>query len=237
MPSEHPLPAGLTTAIRVLLIDDEEMSRRGFSAALEEARDITVVGHARVGTDALALVLARRPHVVLLNLVTNCHWVATIQNVLAALPQPDTPRVIVVTGADTEDCLLPAVRAGVAGVLLRSLSVNELMYAVRQVAMGHSVLSPGATACLFTRLRPLADLKGRNITSLEVLSQREREVLAGLASGKSNQEIAAEIHLTVATVKSHVSNILTKLEVRDRLQAALLGQLASIWPDEVPARY
>ena len=218
--------------VRVLLADDEEMSRRGFAAALDETCGIAVVGFTRVGDEVHRLVLSCRPHVVLINAATASDWAGTVRDIVADLPLPETPKVIVVIGAEIEieDYLFQAVQAGATGVLLRSMSVEELSYAVRNVAMGHSVISPAATSFMLTRLRLVA---GRgagsgSIAAIDDLSRREREILAGLAVGKSNQEIATATHLSLATVKSHVSNILIKLGVRDRVQAALLGQSAGV---------
>jgi DNA-binding NarL/FixJ family response regulator len=219
------------TDIRVLLADDEEMSRRGFSAALEESYGITLIGSTSVGAELHHRVHSGRPDVVLLNSATDSDWVETVRDLQADLPEPETPKVIVVTGADTDDRLLQAIQAGAAGVLLRNVSVEELSYAVRHVAAGHSVISPAATSYMLARLRILVGGAGDDtpsIATIAVLSRREREILAGLASGRSNREIAIETQLTVATVKSHVSNILTKLDVRDRVQAALLGQRAGV---------
>lgn len=212
--------------IRVLLIDNEEMSRRGFAAALTEAPRITMVGYDRAGIAALAAVSIYRPDVVLFNAASCGDWVRAVGDILAAYPTPGGPRVIVVTRLESYDLLLPVVRAGVAGVLLRDLSAEDLVYAIRHVANGGCVLSPTVTSQLVTRLRSAESVLCFPTTSLDGLTRREREVLAGLADGKSNLEIAADTHLTVATVKSHVSSILIKLRVRDRVQAALVGQRA-----------
>lgn len=217
--------------IKVLLADDEEMTRRGFSAALDESIGITLVGSTGIDPELHRLIRSKRPDVVLLNSATDGNWIDMIRDILSDLPEPGTPKVIVVTGAETDERLLAAVHAGAAGVLLRTISVEELSYAVRHVAAGHSVISPAATSYLLARLRMLAGGGGndlRSISLVNALSRREREILAGLASGRSNREIALETHLSVATVKSHVSNILTKLDVRDRVQAALLGQRAGL---------
>jgi DNA-binding NarL/FixJ family response regulator len=231
MPEEHLRSSAVEGPdVRVLLADDEEMSRRGFAAALDETGGIAVVGLTRIGDDVHRLVLSCRPHVVLINAATASDWAGTVRDIVADLPLPETPKVIVVIGAEIEDYLFQAVQAGATGVLLRSMSGEELSYAVRNVAMGHSVISPAATSFMLTRLRLVAGRGGGSgsIAAIDDLSPREREILAGLAVGKSNQEIATATHLSLATVKSHVSNILIKLGVRDRVQAALLGQSAGV---------
>lgn len=230
MPGIESQPAAVrVTDVRVLLVDDEEMSRRGFSTALDESQGITLIGSTRVGDDLYRSVRSGRPDVVLLNSATDNDWIGAVRELLARSAQPEAPRVIVVTGAD--DRLLQAVQAGAAGVLLRNVSVGELGYAVRHVAAGHSVISPAATSYVLARLRVAADSASGDVAGMAaigVLSRRERQILAGLAAGRSNREIAFETRLTVATVKSHVSSILTKLDVRDRLQAALLAQRAGM---------
>lgn len=220
---ENPEPA-----VTVLLVDDEEISRRGFAAALQECDHIRLVGSTSVCPDIHRLVRTVRPDVVLINAATATAWQETVRHLVAA-PAPHAPPVVVVTRAGLEG-LLDAIQAGAAGVLLRDVSVDELEYAIRHVAAGHAVISPAATAHLMTRLRLLVrtDPGVQDLTAVRQLSRREREILAGLAAGRSNQEIARQMHLTVATVKSHVSKILTKLHVRDRVQAALLGQWAAL---------
>jgi DNA-binding NarL/FixJ family response regulator len=216
-----------TEDIRVLLIDDEEMSRRGLSTALDEAPGIAVVGHTTVGAEVLGAAHACRPHVIVLNTVTDGDWVGIIHSVMNGLPGPQRIRAIAVIDGGNEEQVFRAVYSGASGVLLRSMSAAELDYAVRQVAMGYSVVSPAVTSLRLVRLRALLASGGHGAVgaeALSALSAREREVLGALAAGKSNQEIAAERHLSLATVKSHVSSILAKLDVRDRVQAALIGQ-------------
>jgi DNA-binding NarL/FixJ family response regulator len=198
--------------------------------ALEESPGVTVVGSTTVGTELHRFARATGPDVVLLNAATHGNWIEAVRCLAGSVPHGKTPRVIVIAGADIED-LLQAVWAGAAGILLRNVSVEELGYAVRHVAAGHSVISPAVTSDMLARLRSLVSGLGREIPGLaavRALSRREREILAGLASGRSNAEIAYQTKLTVATVKSHVSRILTKLAVRDRVQAALLGQRAGV---------
>ena len=217
--------------VRVLLIDDEEMSRRGLSAALDEAPGITVVGNATVDAEVLTAVDTCRPDVVLLNTVTDGDWVGIVQSIKDGRPEARRTKAIVVIEGGNEEQIFRAIYSGASGVLLRSMSAAELDYAVRQVALGHAVVSPAATSSMLMRLRALAVGGSRGCAgdeAVNALSAREREILAALAAGKSNREIAAESHLSLATVKSHVSSILTKLDVRDRLQAALIGQSAGI---------
>ena len=219
------------TCIRVLVVDDEEMSRLGLTAALTGASGVTVVGHAPARKAEPASLLARRPHVVLLNTRTDGDWADLVRGMRASVPTSGRPGVIVVIDGHDEQRVLEAVYAGASGVLLRDMSAAELDYAVRQVAMGHAVLSAAVTSWMLARWQALAALGGHGLPdsrAISALSDREREILAALAVGKTNQEIAAETHLSLATVKSHVSSVLAKLDVRDRFQAALLGVSAGI---------
>jgi DNA-binding NarL/FixJ family response regulator len=213
--------------VRLILADDEEMSRRGLGAVLQDAGDIKIVGQGRIGEEVLQLVLVHQPDVLLLNAATDGDWVAMVREIEDELDDTSISRVIVVTEVASDEDLVLVIRAGAAGILQRrNLSADELLYAIRQVALGNCVLSPVVTASLIRRFRE-SGLQAPD-PALAGLSRREQDVLAGLAAGRSNLEIAVDIHLTVATVKSHVSSILTKLEVRDRVQAALLGQRAAL---------
>jgi DNA-binding NarL/FixJ family response regulator len=212
-------------SVRILLVDDEEMSRLGLSAALRAARGITVVGATQIDAELHGPIRARQPHVVLVNTSTTGDWRAAVRAIVRCPSPPCPARVVVVT--ETEEDAVAAVQDGASGVLLRTISAAELEYAVRHVAIGHGVVSPAATSWILRRLRGMGGSCGAAESgshAIAMLSSREREILAGLAAGKSNQEIAAHEHVSLATVKSHVSNILAKLGVRDRLQAALLGQ-------------
>ncbi len=226
--------------IRVLVVGDEELARLGFCAALAEAPGIGVVGHAPVSGAGPSSLREGRPDVVLLSTGTDGDWAGAVLAMRTGTPGRPGARVIVVVDGGDEDQVMQAVCAGASGVLLRNVSAAELDYAIRQVAQGYSVLSPAVTSWMLTRLRALATLAtlgrrgGPGNEALSGLSERERQILAALAVGKSNQEIAAEAHLSLATVKSHVSSVLAKLDVRDRLQAALFGVSAGIGSDACP---
>jgi DNA-binding NarL/FixJ family response regulator len=185
--------------VRVLLVDDEDLVRRGFRAALEDTPDI-VVAEARSAGEA-------REH--------QADVVLTAD--MAALDR----RNVIVLAASAEDALLHcAIAGGARGFLLRSTSCDELVNAVRAVAQGHAYICAEMTAHLVDRFRilpPIDQVRGR-------LSDRELEVLYCVARGRSNDEIARELFLTCATVKSHVSHILTKLGLPNRMHAALYAQ-------------
>ena len=211
--------------IEVLMIDNEDLVRRGFRQALGEAPDISVVAEARVGAEALRLARTVRPRIILVD--AGCSTPedgAEFVRVLASGSGPASAGIIVLTSLDREDYLVSALRAGASGFLLKNITQEELIYAVRSVADGHAFICPAMTR----RLVEGFDIVPRRAedpypAALTVLSGREREVLIGIAMGKSNQEIARELYLTAATVKTHVSHILGKLKLPNRLHAALLA--------------
>jgi DNA-binding NarL/FixJ family response regulator len=214
-----------------MLVDDEKMLRLGLRQMLPASEGFEVVADVRVGPTAEEQAARQTPDVVLLGI--GAHNERAALNLVGRLSGGSfrrPPRVVVLADTRTADrCLLRMVLLGVSGFLLRSVTEAELSYFVKQVARGHNVLQPVLVSKLFTRtreLRPVCGLERRcDIPDvLESLSPRERDILNGIARGQSNKEIAKEVHLTVATVKSHVSNILTKLGARDRLQAALISR-------------
>jgi len=197
--------------ITVLLVDDHELVRVGLRTFLELQPDMTVVGEAASGEQALALVAGVRPDIVLLDLVLpGMSGVETVRRLRLAHPEV---KVVVLTSFAGQDSVLPAVRAGVAGYLLKDVGPAELAEALRSVHAGGSPLHPRVAATVL-----------RQVTSdVDPLTPREREVLRLIARGLSNRLIARELVLSEKTVKTHVSAVLAKLGVADRTQAALLA--------------
>jgi DNA-binding NarL/FixJ family response regulator len=231
MPSQYEVgPARCGVAadapiIDVLLIDNEDLVRRGFRQALGEASDIAVVAEARVGAEALRLARVLRPRIVLVDAGSSApEGRADFVQALARSSGAASPRIIVLTSLDLDDYLVRTLKAGASGFLLKNISQDELIYAVRSVADGHAFICPAMTRRLVERFDILPrPAENSYPAALTVLSGRERQVLIGIAMGKSNQEIAVELYLTAATVKTHVSHILAKLQLPNRLQAALLA--------------
>lgn len=197
----------------VLLIDDEVLVRRGFRHALEEEADVVVVGEATRGADGLRLAQRHRPRVVLTSDVTE----------LVRLRTCAASGVIVLAVEGTDEQLHRTLTDGARGFLLKRASHEELVAAVRAVARGHAYLCAEITGRLLDRFEILPPLEEVD-RGLGLLSGREREVLVRMARGRSNDEIARELYLTCATVKSHVSHILAKLGQPNRMHAALLAQ-------------
>ena len=205
--------------IRVLLVDDQELVRSGFRLMLEVAEGIEVVGEAGDGREAVALARQLRPDVVLMDVRM------PVLDGIEATRQLNRggieSRVLVLTTFDLDEYVYAAVRAGASGFLLKDAGRDQLITGVRTVARGEALLAPAVTQRLIERFvrRPQPDAAGQ----LARLSARETDILRLLARGLSNAEIAEQLVLGEATVKSHVAHILHKLDVRDRVQAVVLA--------------
>ena len=206
--------------VRVLVVDDDPLVRGALSMMLDGADGIAVVGEAGDGDQVPALVDAHAPHVVLMDLrMPRVNGIVATQR-LRARPRP--PEVVVLTTFDTDENVLRALRAGASGFLLKDTPPPQIVEAVRRVAAGEPILSPGVTRRLMDRVTEEAGDADRARRSLRTLSPREHEVALELARGRSNAEIADGLGMTVATVKAHVSHVLTKLDLGNRTQIALL---------------
>ncbi|MFD9739540.1 response regulator [Umezawaea sp. NPDC059074] len=205
--------------IRVLVVDDQEMVREGFSALLGAQEDIEVVGSAGDGVAAVAEVRRLVPDVVLMDIRMPEMDGLAATRLLVADPHP--VKVLVLTTFDLDDYVYEALRAGASGFLLKHAPARELLDAVRVVARGDALLAPSITKRLiedFVKSQPGQGVRPRG---LEVLTERETEVLRLIAQGLSNVEIAGHLFLAEQTVKTHVSRVLMKLGLRDRAQAVI----------------
>jgi DNA-binding NarL/FixJ family response regulator len=200
--------------IRVLIADDHAVVRQGLRTFLELHDDIEVVGEAADGETALALVAALEPDVVLMDLVMP--GMGGVGAIEALRARGSAARVIVLTSFLDEDKVLPAVRAGAAGYLLKDVQPQELVAAIRTVHSGEALLAPAVATMLLEQLAAGDEPRER-----DELTPRERDVLAHLARGQANKVIARELGVSERTVKTHVSNILAKLGLTDRTQAAV----------------
>jgi DNA-binding NarL/FixJ family response regulator len=209
--------------IRVLLCDDQELVRAGFRLILDLEDDLEVVGEAADGKECVREVALLRPDVVLMDIrMPRMDGIeATRQLVAAGSPT----RVLVLTTFDLDEHVYDAMRAGASGFLLKDVPRDQLVFAVRAVARGDAFMAPALTRRLVERyVGAPAPLSTNGVpTALHALSERERQVFALLARGCSNAEIAGALVLGEATVKTHVGNILAKLELRDRVQAVVLA--------------
>lgn len=212
--------------IRVAVVDDQHLVRAGLRALLERAADITVVGEAGDGDSAVALVRAELPDVVLMDLRMPGTDGITATRRIAGDERLARVRVLVLTTFDTDEHIFEAIRAGAAGFLLKATGPDELRDAVRAVARGEAQLSSPVTR----RLMDAARAQPRPVRSpaLDRLTDREREVLSHVATGRSNDEVAAVLTISPATARTYVSRLLTKLDARDRAQLVVIAHRAGM---------
>lgn len=208
--------------IRVAIADDQQLIRAGFRSLLEAEPDIEIVGEAGSGTEAVALVTAMRPDVVLMDIRMpdgDGLW-ATEQ--IAQNPDLSETHIVIVTTFELDEYVGRAIRAGASGFLVKDTEPVELIRAVHVVAGGDALLSPGVTKRLLERISgQLRDAP--DTTQLNVITEREREVLALVGQGLTNDEIGRELFLSPLTAKTHVSRIMSKLAARDRVQLVVIA--------------
>ena len=202
--------------IRVLIADDQALVRAGFRVLIDSAADLEVVGEAADGREAIDLARSQRADVVLMDVRM------PVLDGLAATRElagdEGGPRIIILTTFDIDEYVFEALRAGASGFLLKDTEPDELLQAVRVVAGGEALLAPSVTRRLIEEFATRPDPHRTPPAALEVLTEREREVLALVARGLSNGEIATELYISPATAKTHVSRVMMKLGARDRAQ-------------------
>jgi DNA-binding NarL/FixJ family response regulator len=207
--------------IRLVVADDQALVREGFRALLETQADFEVVGEAGDGAEAVSLARAENPDVVLMDVrMPGMDGIEATRRITTA---PEAPRVLMLTTFDLDEYVYEAVKAGASGFLLKDVPRDELVGGVRTVARGDALLAPAITRRLLERFvrRPPP---GTGVPpALDGLSGRELEVLRLVAGGRSNAEIAADLFLSEATVKTHVGHVLQKLRLRDRVQAVVFA--------------
>ncbi|MBG6215380.1 MAG: response regulator transcription factor [Cryobacterium sp.] len=213
--------------IRVVIADDQQLIRAGFAALLESEADIAVVGQAGTGREAVDQVTRHRPDVVLMDIrMPNGDGLWATEQI-AGDPLNAATHIVIVTTFELDEYVAPAIRAGASGFLVKDTEPTELIRAVRVVAAGDGLLSPGVTRRLLERmavgLRVAADA-----SLLSSLTDREREVLALVGRGLTNAEIGARLFLSPLTAKTHVSRIMSKLAARDRVQLVIVADEAGL---------
>jgi DNA-binding NarL/FixJ family response regulator len=218
-----------TSPIRVLIVDDDALVRAGLTMMLSGTEDVVIVGEAADGSEVPAAVAAHAPDVVLMDIrMPRVDGLAATEQLRT---RPDAPQVIVLTTFDADDHVVRALQAGAGGFLLKDTPPPEILRAIRLVAAGDPILSPAVTRRLIARVAGTQDPdsgRRRARLLLDRLSEREREVAVAIGQGKSNAEISADLYMSVATVKAHVSRVLTKLELNNRVQVALLAHDAGL---------
>jgi DNA-binding NarL/FixJ family response regulator len=211
--------------IRVLLADDQVLIRSGFAALIDSAEDLEVVGEAGDGAEAVRQAGALLPDVVLLDIrMPGVDGLAAARQITAT-PGLSGVRVIVLTTFEADEYVVEALRSGASGFLGKSVEPEELLDAIRVVAAGEALLSPRATRSLIARFlaQPSQDRPDRDDGMLDVLTDREREMVALVAHGLTNEDIAERLHLSPLTVKTHINRAMSKLRARDRAQLVVLA--------------
>jgi len=204
--------------IRVLVVDDQQLVRTGFRMILDAEPDIEVVGEAGLGEEAVAAVRTSAPDVVLMDI-----RMPVMDGVEATRRLAGTTKVLILTTFDLDEYVYDALRAGASGFLLKDTPPEDLADAVRIVARGEALLAPSVTRRLVQEFATRPSPQVRPVEGLDLLTEREREVLELVARGLSNAEIAGSLYLGETTVKTHVGRILMKLGLRDRVQAVVLA--------------
>ena len=207
--------------IRVVIADDQGMVRAGFTVLLNAQPDIEVIAEAVNGQEAIAHATGLHPDVILMDVRMPVLDGLQATREITALPSP--PKILVLTTFDLDDYVYEALRSGASGFLLKDASASELADAVRLVAAGDAMLAPSVTRRLIAEFARMGAPRGPTRKQLDGLTERESEVLALVARGMSNGEIADHLVVAEQTVKTHVSRILMKLGLRDRTQAAVLA--------------
>jgi DNA-binding NarL/FixJ family response regulator len=215
--------------ISVLVVDDQQLIRTGFRMIIDGERDMTVVGEASDGLEALDLVRKRAPDVVLLDIrMPGMDGLTAARRIIA---ETDS-RVLLLTTFDADEYVFEGLRAGASGFLLKDVPAEQLCWAVRNIAAGNALIDPTVTRRLILRFAAAARATGETPEQLKELTARELDVLRLIARGYSNAEIASELVVEESTVKSHVGRILTKLGLRDRVQAVVLAyECGYVTPD------
>jgi DNA-binding NarL/FixJ family response regulator len=212
----------------VLVVDDQALLRTAFSSLIDAEDDMEVVGQAADGRQAVELAAGLAPDVVVMDVRMPVMDGIEATRQITSGRSTDAPRVLILTTFDLDEYVFEALRAGASGFALKSRPLEELLSAIRTVAAGDALLAPSVTRLLIAHFTDQARAPSKAPRGLDELTEREREVLALVAQGLSNAELAETLRVSLPTAKTHVSRILTKLDARDRTQLVILAYQAGI---------
>ena len=216
----------MSSLVRVAIVDDDALVRAGLIMMLDGVHGISIVGDAPDGDQVMQLVDAHAPDVILMDIrMPRVDGIAATARVRR---RPNPPEVLVLTTFDTDDHVMRALRAGASGFLLKDTAPAKIVAAIHAVANGEPAISPQVMRRLMDRVAVAADQRQKAQARLKALTEREIEVVRAVATGLSNAEIATTLFMSVATVKAHISNILSKLGLDNRTQIALLAHDAGL---------
>ncbi|MGI5150705.1 response regulator [Plantactinospora sp. CA-294935] len=208
-------------SVRVLLVDDQPLVRSGLRVLIADTPDLSVVGEAGTGAEAVELARAVRPDVVVMDIrMPGMDGIEATRQIVAG---DGATRVLVLTTFDEDEHVYGALRAGASGFLVKDMAVDDILGAVRVVAAGDALIAPSVTRRLIAGFVEAAPPAARRVRPVAGITEREREVLTLIGQGRSNSEIAEELFITMATTKSHVARLLTKLDARDRVQLVIIA--------------
>jgi RNA polymerase sigma factor (sigma-70 family) len=208
--------------IRVVVADDQALVRRGFASILDSTEGLAVVGEAENGADALAIAVRERPDVVLMDVrMPHMDGLEATRRITSD-PDLDATRILILTTFDLDEYVHEALCAGASGFLLKDTEPGELIHAVRVIADGEALIAPKITRRLIEEFARVSEQRA-DTAALEQLTEREREVLEHVAKGLSNTEIAEQLYVSQATVKTHIGRLLMKLQARDRAQLVVIA--------------
>ena len=211
--------------LRVLLVDDHDLFRTGLRNLLEE-QTVQVVGEAADGAQAIRMVRELAPDVVVMDL--NMPGISGVEATRQVTTLAPLTRVVVLTISDQDEDVMNAILAGACGYLMKDSSIQDLMQGIRAASVGESLISPHIAAKVLQRMRATGTSEADAALIMSELSDREIEVLKLIANGKDNAQIAADLHISPKTVKNHISNILMKLQIDNRIQAAVYAVRSGI---------
>ncbi len=213
---------------RIVIIDDDPLVRSGLRMIIESAEDLTIVGEGGDGAEAVDLVRELRPDVVLMDI--RMPAVDGLAATALVRAEPEPPQVVVLTTFDLDDYVMRALQAGASGFMLKDTPPRQLLDGIRVVASGEAMLSPSVTRKLIERFAddPREDRRRAALARVTVLTEREHEVFLGVAAGGSNAQIGRDLFMSEATVKTHVSRLLDKLDAANRVQLAILAHDAGL---------